>query len=462
MRRFFAAALTLLLGSTPLLCVENAAAQGTTDVKSAGAAAEEAPSLLTYAFVAAPTADSAVVSLINGEKPIKGELRYRPQGTEPWMSVPVELAPTTQDKLRGGVQNVRLDGLKPGTRYEYELREGDQAVPGGSGSFMTQRVTADPFRFIAMTDAHVNPANPERSPVLRVSADTAMRYRPDFVFHLGDNIQTVGSTHGGPAAEENHPNIFYIYYRQMLGQLQSQAGQFILNGNWEGENGWHPEPTRSWARNARMTFAPAPNSATYPEGGSKNEDYYAFTWGDALFIGLNATGYNAVNHEHTRGPGSGSDWTLGKDQFEWLEKTLAESKAKWKFLFIHHAVGGNAGDDVNTRYGRGGGRAAHIGEQAKVHELMRKYGVEAFFYAHDHVFTDMDVDGIHYICTGSVGAPWKFTTAETGYENYIPDSGFTVVDIDGDKATVRYVRPDNNNPLGKELYSVTLKPANTK
>lgn len=42
-----------------------------------------------------------------------------------------------------------------------------------------------------MTDAHVNPANPERSPVLRVSADTAMRYRPDFVFHLGDNIQTV-------------------------------------------------------------------------------------------------------------------------------------------------------------------------------------------------------------------------------------------------------------------------------
>ena len=59
----------------------------------------------------------------------------------------------------------------------------------------------------------------------------------------------------------------------MLGQLQSQAGQFILNGNWEGENGWHPEPNRSWARNARMTFAPAPNSATYPEGGSKNEDY---------------------------------------------------------------------------------------------------------------------------------------------------------------------------------------------
>lgn len=461
MKHIFAAALTLLLGVTPLLCAP-ASAQDSSKADNDKTLDEEGPALLTYAFVATPTDKSAVINLINGDNDIKGELRYRPQGSQAWASVPVELAPTTQENLRGGTRSVRLDGLKPGTRYDYELRQGDRTVLGGSGSFMTRRLASEPFRFIAMTDAHVNPANPERSPVLRVSADTASRYKPDFVLHLGDNIQTVGSTHGGPAAEENHPNIFYIYYRQMLGELQSQAGQFVLNGNWEGENGWHPEPNRSWARKARMAFAPAPDNTTYPEGGSKNQDYYAFTWGDALFVSLNATGYNAINHEHTRGPGSGSDWTLGKEQFAWLEKTLAGSKARWKFLFIHHAVGGNAGDEVNTRYARGGGRAAHVGEQAKVHALMQKYGVEVFFYGHDHVFTDMTVDGIHYVCTGSVGAPWKFTTAETGYTDYIPDSGFTVVDMDGDTATVRYIRPDNSDPMGKELYSVTLKPAQAK
>lgn len=457
MKRFFAAAMTLLLGASPLLCIRDAAAA---DDKTASPQKEDdGPSLLTYAFVAVPTTDSAVINFINGDQPLKAELRYRAAGTSDWTSMAVDLPATKQDQLRSGTRNVLLKDLKPATRYEFELRQGDREIIGGSGSFMTQRIKPEPFRFIAMTDAHVNPANPERSPVLRVSADTAARYEPDFVFHLGDNIQTVGSTHGGPAAQEDHPNIFYIYYRQMLGQLQGKAGQFVLNGNWEGENGWHPEPNRSWARHARMALAPAPDNTTYPEGGSKNQDYYAFTWGDVLLVGLNVTGYNAINHEHTRGPGSGSDWTLGKEQYAWLEKTLAQSKATWKFLFIHHAVGGNAGDDVNTRYARGGGRAAHVGEQAKIHTMMQKYGVEVFFYAHDHVFTDMEVDGIHYVCTGSVGAPWKFTTAETGYADYIPDSGFTVVDVDTDKATVRYIRPDSLDPMGKELYSVTLKPA---
>ena len=38
-----------------------------------------------------------------------------------------------------------------------------------------------------------------------------------------------------------------------------------------------------------------------------------------------------------------------------------------------------------------------------------RHGVQIFFYAHDHVFTDMVVDGIHYTLPGSAGAPWKFT-----------------------------------------------------
>jgi predicted phosphodiesterase len=60
---------------------------------------------------------------------------------------------------------------------------------------------------------------------------------------------------------------------------------------------------------------------------------------------------------------------------------------------------------------------------------MLQYGVQIFFYGHDHVFTDMVVDGIHYTLPGSAGAPWKFTTAETGYQTYWPDSGHALVHV---------------------------------
>src|SRR5438034_63512 len=89
-------------------------------------------------------------------------------------------------------------------------------------------------------------------------------------------------------------------------------------------------------------------------------------------------------------------------------RAAATATAKWKFTFIHHTVGGNAGNDVDTAYGRGGGRAAYVGEQKTIHDMLRRYGVQIFFYAHDHVFTDMVVDGIHYTLPGSAGAPWKF------------------------------------------------------
>ena len=59
--------------------------------------------------------------------------------------------------------------------------------------------------------------------------------------------------------------------------------------------------------------------------------------------------------------------------------------------------------------------------------MMLQYGVQVFLYAHDHVFTDMIVDGIHYLLPGSAGAPWKFDSSQTGYAHYWPDSGFARV-----------------------------------
>ena len=80
-----------------------------------------------------------------------------------------------------------------------------------------------------------------------------------------------------------------------------------------------------------------------------------------------------------------------------------------------------------------------MGEQAVVHELMLKYGVQIFFYGHDHVFMDMVVDGIHYTLPGSAGAPWKFVTDETGYNEYRPESGFGRVTVTPQNILVEFI-----------------------
>jgi len=95
--------------------------------------------------------------------------------------------------------------------------------------------------------------------------------------------------------------------------------------------------------------------------------------------------------------------------------------------------------DMIPRHQAYHGRRATVGEQAKLHGLMRQYGVQVMFYGHDHVFCDMVVDGIHYTLPGSAGAPWKFTPAETGYDRYWPDSGHARVLVSPDQVDVELV-----------------------
>jgi hypothetical protein len=60
---------------------------------------------------------------------------------------------------------------------------------------------------------------------------------------LGDNIQTFTS-HGGPMTEERFGSQLYSLLRRGLGTLPSSVPTFLVNGNWEGENGWHPARER--------------------------------------------------------------------------------------------------------------------------------------------------------------------------------------------------------------------------
>jgi 3',5'-cyclic AMP phosphodiesterase CpdA len=377
--------------------------------------------------------------------------RLRALGTAVWG----ELAPPT---VRGtDVAQWVFSGLSPGIRYEYEI-----LVPGATddttlyaGSAITQRPPGEAFTFALITDSHIganlrytNQGDPN---VLAAVSTEVSAAAPDFIVHLGDMLDFHEYGFNDPPPTGSVTRSAYLNYRSLLGHSIGHAAHFPTIGNWEGENGTYTAEEIARSMQQRWLYLPAPGPATYPEGGSPNQDYYAFTWGDALFIVLNVMTYTTTEHLLGTYPGLPDDWTLGAEQLAWLRDTLANATAKWRFLHIHHPVGGEAGNEVNSAYGRGGGRAAYVGEQAEVHQLMLQYGAQIFFYGHDHVFTDMTVDGIHYTLPGDAGAIWRFSPYETGYEQSWLEYGWTRVDVSPERVHVQFIKMGDGI-----LYEYTL------
>ncbi|MBN2716528.1 MAG: metallophosphoesterase, partial [Deltaproteobacteria bacterium] len=332
-------------------------------------------------------------------------------------------------------------------------------VPGlmFEGTVITARQPGDAFSFALLTDSHIgsdlsysNQGTPEVLQNIGVQIGMA---RPDFMINLGDMLDFHKYGFNSPPPDGSITRQAYMNYRTLLGDAIGHVPHFAVIGNWEGENGDYSASAMAWSRQARLVNMPgiAPNRS--PQGGSASEDYYAFEWGDALFIILNVQSYTPTPHLLTSGgEGTAEDWTLGEAQMGWLMATLENATAKWRFIGIHHTVGGLAGTEADSAYGRGGGLAAHVGEQALIHQLMIDHGVQIFFYGHDHVFTDMVVDSIHYTLPGSAGAPWMFTGEETGYTEYYLESGWAQVNVGPDETNVQFI-----NLTGDLLYEYTLE-----
>ncbi len=413
-------------------------------------AAKSSKMLLNNPCLVRPAFSSISINIVCGDRPIECFARYRETKTRTgrWQKTETFSIDTHTPF------NIRLNNLKADTEYEYQVQtrvSGDIAFePLPLSRFATQKNNRSDFSFAMISDSHITRNRPDRMKTLSKISQSILHRKPDFLIMLGDNIQTFTSSSGILTEEDMGPALYHML-RQGLGELTALVPLFTVQGNWEGENGWQPEKYRTWARNSRMSWIPNPLPDTYAEGGSQHGDYYGFTWGNTLNLVLNVTGYTSTEHVHGSKKGKANDWTLGRSQKQWLYRQLSESDAQWKFIYIHHTVGGNAGDDLNSRYGRGGGRAAHVGEQDIIHEWMKKFNVSVFFYGHDHVFTDITVDRIHYTCVGSAGAPWKFAEKETGYDNFCNDSGYTWVDIFKDHCIISYIKPDSLRPEGTVL-----------
>jgi hypothetical protein len=413
------------------------------------------PTLSLLPFLARPTIDSILVNARNGHVDALAQLQYRPFGDDQWTQ-------SGSDRLvsAGEFLDWAIDGLAGGTDYEYQVvtaAPGGDPAPVSRGRFTTQRAGEVGFEAALITDAHTGAFIDGTGPieVLDEVVRNVRREGPDFVMALGDNVAW-STSRNLPQDDEVGAQRAYSMYRRHLAPLSMSCPHFGLIGNWEGESGKLPPASSGMVESVRRRFTPNPTAGTYPQGGSEHEDYYAFDWGPALFVVLNVQSYTSPSGDQPTPRDDVTvvgDWTLGREQFAWMERTLATSDHPYKFVCIHHAVGGNAGSETETLYGRGGHRAAEVGEQKLLHEAMLEFGVQVFFYGHDHVFVDEIVDGIHYTLPGSCGAPWHFGSEVTGYGRFWGDSGHARLSVRPERATVRFV-----NLAGQVIHEFAVDP----
>lgn len=409
---------------------------------------------------------------------------------------------TCQTSVRGvGSLTGTLHDLLPGTRYYYRVgtRDTDKEAfrQGEVRSFVTRRPPGSSFSFAVLADSHLV----GKQELVRYydnivqTAEMVAREDIDFVVFVGDEACLDGSGAYFQVFRlvQNQDDAFqrYALWRNAYARLLCEKPAFLALGNHDGEAGFYAEEVRNggrfywqrWGTIARKRYILNPRPDTYPEGGENEgrrgddgdpasggaeegncsplENYFAWSWGDALFVVLDPFRYTGPGR-----PSTPDQWTIGPKQMEWLERTLKASAQKHKFVVAHHLVGGspwNAEMNAPGAYGRGGAEYAHLGEQKRIHELMQAHNVRFFLYGHDHIFRLSERDGINYVCCGRPGKLSSKWWGERGWRevyggDFIGLIGYTLVRVSPDAVDITYkvsgASSTGNTRWGGKLYSL--------
>lgn len=360
----------------------------------------------------------------------------------------------TRDLRAGEPVDFVIGSLDKNTRYFYQVHyqiAGDW-VKSDEFTFHTQREKKSGFVFTVQADSHLD-ENTSGDVYLR-TLQNALVDQPDFHFALGDTFMT------GKYVQPELSLPQYMAQRYYLGHLCHSAGFYFALGNHDGESG--NRGSNIWATNTRKQYFPNPSPNAFFEGNTQQEqnvglpeNYFEFEWGDAQFIVLDPFRYTTTRSRG--GDSSNWYWTLGKQQYDWLEGVLNASKANLRFVFLHHLVGGS------QRNQRGGAEAAPFWEwggkgisgenefakhrpgwQKPIHELLVDHGVDVVFHGHDHMFIKQELDGIVYQLVPQPGHPRSGTKSAKEY-GYLSgevqgSSGHIRVRVNDSSARIDYVR----------------------
>ncbi len=391
-------------------------------------------------------------------------------------------------RLAAGVpQELLLDRLAANQAYVYRLHHRDtEASPAtpfaklASQHFHTQRAPGSSFSFQLQGDSHPERPHQFDAGLYAQTLRAAAADRPDFYLTLGDDF----SVDTLPSWNRENVTQRYLLQRPFLALVGQTAPLFLVNGNHEQASRANldgsPDNVAVWAQTARNKLFSLPAPDAFYSGNPEPvphigllRDYYAWTWGDALFVVIDPYWHSeqAVDNELGKREKKGARdlWqiSLGEAQYQWLRQTLEGSPARFKFVFAHHVLGtGRGGIEMAGLY-EWGGRNKRGDDEFKarrpnwplpIHALMAKTGVTIFFQGHDHVFARQQLDGVTYQTVpepadpnGTLYFPEAFKSGDI-----LPNSGRLKVLVGPDKVRVEYLR---TAPSATEGVPSTLSPA---
>lgn len=327
--------------------------------------------------------------------------------------------PNQTEMSDGDKLEFRVGGLRENTKYYYSIayRQSSDGewIWRPERHFHTSRNPGRSFRFCVLADFHydhtfayVAGLNLKNQIGKNVEAD-----EPDFVVALGDmnTINHQGAGGDDPidcdAAYSSLPSLqtqedsdaYHETFASMFLELFAHSSMLVwVNGNHEGLSEFlNVCPRFDYTLKARMKYIPVLNHD------EPNAFFGDFVWGDVHIIWLDPLAFVAHDPLVFNDP---TGYVLGPLQKEWLSETLAGSTSKWKLIFAHSLFGG-AGPSFEcnpgSSYARGNANFVNNPgtDQIYIQSLMETYGVNGYFYGHDHLYSVSEYNDVKYILAGA-------------------------------------------------------------
>ncbi len=387
----------------------------------------------------------------------------------------------TQSVMKDSAAEIVFKGLQPDTKYYYRTRyraSGNTVfLSGNEHQFHTQRPRGSCFTFAVEADPHMDTnSNPS---AYSLTLQNILSKQPDFLIDLGDIFMSEKL----PVINQVEITNRHLLYRPYFNEVCPSVPLFLVLGNHEGELGWMLDGTAGslpvMASNTRKRYYPNPVPDSFYTGDTKTEpfvglreNYYAWEWGDALFIVLDPFWYTLSKPDW--------GWTLGNEQYNWFKEQVCNSQAKFKFVFCHNLLGGKGND------ARGGTEYAGMfemggqnqdstwgfsmnrpGWEKPVHSLMVENPTTLFFHGHDHFFGKQEKDGMIYqeVPQPSNRNITNISASQYGYVDgvFLPGRGYLLVSVTDTSTQVDYIKtlmPGEETALnhnGEVAYSYRVK-----
>lgn len=325
----------------------------------------------------------SVVVLAERRLPGRLEVRAVPQGPGGDLA---DGAVTARAGVDVTLHELTLNGLRPGTRYRYEVTGPD--VVAARGTFGTAPTEPVPFRFVIYGDTR-SQARPHAAAV-----DAIVREAPEFVVHTGDLVED--------GRDDGDWQRFFDIEAPLL-----RVTPFVpVIGNHE-----IAVPLSNGTDNYRRFVHVAP-------GGPSDELNSVLRYANARFVLANA-------YEDWSGPAR--DW-IDRE----LSRARREGPREWLFVVMHWGPrsSGPHGDN-------------ELVAQAGVDAILRRHRVDLVISGHDHAYERGDDGGLRFIVSGGAGAPlYRRQERRPMTRSFASEHHYVRVDVERDQVNIAALRPD--------------------